>query len=395
MKGVPGRQTRGIPTGARLECIDNTGAKIVQVVSVPTYHGTKRRYPSAALGEMMVVTVKKGSPETRKQLMRAVIVRQKRPFRRPEGTMVQFEDNAVVIVTETGETKGTDIKGPVACHGYAPAVLRDLGVQPAGDLYVTSVVMEELGGVGARLLLESLRPDLVVIGEASGCRLARGHRGRVELTVTFTGRSAHASAPERGANPHYAAARLLAALPALHMATDPELGPASVAPTLYRTDQVSPNVIPGVVRLTLDWRSVPAESVETVLARLAALAAEASGDGVTGQVDLRTEAWRTYTGLERALPSVAPGFRRAADDPLVTTARALLADALAAPVPDTLWRFATDGGHFAAAGIPTIGFGPGEEALAHTTEERIDLDALERGLAGYAALAAHLGEMNA
>lgn len=114
MKGIPGRQTRGIPTGARLDCIDNTGAKIVQVVSVPSYHGTKRRYPNAALGEMMVVTVKKGTPETRKQLMRAVIVRQKRPFRRPEGTMVQFEDNAVVIVTETGETKGTDIKGPVA-----------------------------------------------------------------------------------------------------------------------------------------------------------------------------------------------------------------------------------------------------------------------------------------
>nr|AJS12963.1 50S ribosomal protein L14P [uncultured archaeon] len=114
MKGIPGRQTRGIPTGARLDCIDNTGAKIVQVVAVPRYHGTKRRYPSAAVGEMMVVTVKKGSPETRKQLMRAVIVRQKRAFRRSEGTMVQFEDNAVVIVTDTGETKGTDIKGPVA-----------------------------------------------------------------------------------------------------------------------------------------------------------------------------------------------------------------------------------------------------------------------------------------
>jgi large subunit ribosomal protein L14 len=114
MKGIPGRQTRGIPTGARLVCIDNTGAKIVQVVAVPRYHGTKRRYPSAAVGEMMVVTVKKGSPETRKQLMRAVIVRQKRAFRRADGTMVQFEDNAVVIVTDTGETKGTDIKGPVA-----------------------------------------------------------------------------------------------------------------------------------------------------------------------------------------------------------------------------------------------------------------------------------------
>lgn len=114
MKGIPGKQTRGIPTGARLECIDNTGAKIVQVVTVPRYHGTKRRYPNAALAEVMIVTVKKGTPETRKQLMRAVIVRQKRPFRRPDGTMVQFEDNAVVIVTDTGETKGTDIKGPVA-----------------------------------------------------------------------------------------------------------------------------------------------------------------------------------------------------------------------------------------------------------------------------------------
>jgi large subunit ribosomal protein L14 len=105
---------RGIPTGARLNCVDNTGAKIVEVIAVPKYHGTSRRYPSAGVGDILVVTVKKGTPETRKQVMRAVIVRQRRPFRRPEGTMVQFEDNAVVIVTETGETKGTDIKGPVA-----------------------------------------------------------------------------------------------------------------------------------------------------------------------------------------------------------------------------------------------------------------------------------------
>ncbi|HUV61640.1 MAG TPA: 50S ribosomal protein L14 [Thermoplasmata archaeon] len=114
MKGLPGRQMRGIPTGARLNCVDNTGAKIVEVIAVPKYHGTSRRYPSAGVGDILVVTVKKGTPETRKQVMRAVIVRQRRPFRRSEGTMVQFEDNAVVIVTETGETKGTDIKGPVA-----------------------------------------------------------------------------------------------------------------------------------------------------------------------------------------------------------------------------------------------------------------------------------------
>lgn len=114
MKGLPGRQTRGIPTGARLECIDNTGAKVVQVVAVPKYRGVARRYPSAGIGDLLIVTVKKGTPEMRKQLFPAVIVRQRRPFRRPDGTMVQFEDNACVITTETGETKGTDIKGPVA-----------------------------------------------------------------------------------------------------------------------------------------------------------------------------------------------------------------------------------------------------------------------------------------
>lgn len=114
MKGLAGKQTRGVSTGGRLNVIDNTGAKTAQIVAVPGYHGTVRRYPRAGIGDIVVVTVKKGSPEIRKQLVYAVIVRQRRPFRRADGTMVQFEDNAAVITTETGEAKGTDIKGPVA-----------------------------------------------------------------------------------------------------------------------------------------------------------------------------------------------------------------------------------------------------------------------------------------
>lgn len=114
MKGLPGRQTRGLPKGARLECVDNTGAKVVEIIAVLKYHGTRRRYPAAAIGDVIVAAVKKGTPEMRKQVVRAVIVRQRFPFRRPDGTMLAFEDNAVVIVTETGETKGSDIKGAVA-----------------------------------------------------------------------------------------------------------------------------------------------------------------------------------------------------------------------------------------------------------------------------------------
>ncbi|MGB9636758.1 MAG: 50S ribosomal protein L14 [Thermoplasmata archaeon] len=114
MKGLPGKQTRGLPKGARLECIDNTGAKVIEIVAVPKYHGSHRRYPSAGIGDIVVASVKKGTPEMRKQVVYAVIVRQKRPFRRPDGTIVQFENNAAVITTETGEVKGSDIKGPVA-----------------------------------------------------------------------------------------------------------------------------------------------------------------------------------------------------------------------------------------------------------------------------------------
>ena len=114
MKGIPGRSMRGLPTGARLTCADNTGARVIEVVTVPRHKVKHRRYPAAGIGDVMKVTLKKGNPETRRQLFDAVVIRHKRPFRRADGTMVMFEDNAAVLTTPTGETKGSDIKGPVA-----------------------------------------------------------------------------------------------------------------------------------------------------------------------------------------------------------------------------------------------------------------------------------------
>jgi large subunit ribosomal protein L14 len=114
MKGIAGRMMRGLPVGARLTCIDNTGAKVVQIIMPVKIKGVHRRYPTAGVGDMVNVSVKKGAAEMRRQILKAVIVRQRRPFRRPDGLMVQFEDNAAVLMTDTGETKGTMIKGPVA-----------------------------------------------------------------------------------------------------------------------------------------------------------------------------------------------------------------------------------------------------------------------------------------
>jgi large subunit ribosomal protein L14 len=114
MKGLAGKQTRGIIVGSVLSVVDNTGAKTISVITVPKYHGVHRRSPSAAVGDIVMASVKKGTPEMRRQIVYAVVVRQRRPFRRADGTMVHFEDNAAVITTEEGETKGSDIKGPVA-----------------------------------------------------------------------------------------------------------------------------------------------------------------------------------------------------------------------------------------------------------------------------------------
>ena len=114
MKGIAGNQTRGLQNGSQLDVIDNTGAKVIEIITVPGYHGVARRVPSAGVGDLVIASVKKGTPQMRRQIVFAVIVRQRRPMRRPDGTMVYFEDNAAVITTATGETKGTDIKGPVA-----------------------------------------------------------------------------------------------------------------------------------------------------------------------------------------------------------------------------------------------------------------------------------------
>jgi large subunit ribosomal protein L14 len=106
--------TRSIPVYAVITCADNTGAKTLRVVQVQKFKGRFKRMPSACVGDLITVVVKKGPPELSKQTFGAVVIRQKYPVRRLSGMRVVFEDNAAVLMTPEGELKGTDIKGPVA-----------------------------------------------------------------------------------------------------------------------------------------------------------------------------------------------------------------------------------------------------------------------------------------
>jgi len=105
---------RGLPNGTKLVCADNTGAKVLRLINVLGYKGRLTRVPSACVGDMVIISVRRGKPDLKSQVLPAVIIRQRRPFRRPEGSRVQFEDNAAVIMTPEGELKGTEIRGPVA-----------------------------------------------------------------------------------------------------------------------------------------------------------------------------------------------------------------------------------------------------------------------------------------
>merc|ERR1711915_67564 len=112
--GAKFRMSLALPVGAIINCADNTGGKNLFIMAVAGIRGRLNRLPAACVGDMVLATVKKGKPELRKKVMPAVVIRQRKTFRRKDGTFIYFEDNAGVIVNNKGEMKGSGITGPVA-----------------------------------------------------------------------------------------------------------------------------------------------------------------------------------------------------------------------------------------------------------------------------------------
>ncbi|MFC1801120.1 50S ribosomal protein L14 [Nanoarchaeota archaeon] len=115
MKAIKSKVTRGIPVGATIPTCGNSGAKLLKIFSVRRHTTRKGRLQAAGVGDLVMASVKKGKPEIRKQVVMAVIVRQKKEYRRPDGVRIKFEDNAAVVVKDdAGNPKGTILKGPIA-----------------------------------------------------------------------------------------------------------------------------------------------------------------------------------------------------------------------------------------------------------------------------------------
>lgn len=122
--GTKFRMSLGLPVGAVVNCADNSGAKNLYLIAVTTIKGHLNRLPAAAVGDMVMASVKKGKPELRKKVHPAIIVRQRKSWRRKDGVVLYFEDNAGVIVNPKGEMKGSAITGPVGkeCADLWPRV---------------------------------------------------------------------------------------------------------------------------------------------------------------------------------------------------------------------------------------------------------------------------------
>jgi large subunit ribosomal protein L14 len=114
MKSITATLSRGLESGSNLVCADNSGATLIQIISVKGIHGVARRRASAGIADMVIAAVKRGDPKMRHEVVMAVIVRTAKEYRRPNGIRVSFEDNAAVLVNEKGDPRGTRIKGPIA-----------------------------------------------------------------------------------------------------------------------------------------------------------------------------------------------------------------------------------------------------------------------------------------
>lgn len=277
--------------------------------------------------------------------------------------------------------RGTaDMKGALSAMIHAAASVDRARL--AGRVAVSATVLEEvMEGVSLRTVMEAVRPDAVVIGEATQLNLNRGGRGRAEIQLETIGKPAHSSSPELGINAVHAMLRAVDAIERVPLGQDPLLGPALLALTDIVSDPYPGySVIPSRCRVTFDRRLLPGETPDDVLAHLASFPTLAGAELRAG---LALGEHRAYTGAVLSGHKFFPAWVFAEAHPFVQQSLTGLRAAGLDPQVRA-YRFCTNGAYSAGvAGVPTIGFGPASEGDAHVVDERISVDELVVAARGY------------
>ena len=285
----------------------------------------------------------------------------------------------------------SDMKGAVAAMICAAAFYADgCGRDFPGEIYVAGVVYEELyEGVAARKISEFVKPDFVIIGEASELNLKVGQRGRAEIMLETKGRSAHSANPEKGINAIKKMMRLLTALENFQPRIQEGLGKAIQEVTDIKSDPYpGASVVPDSCIATLDRRLLVGETKADVLSPLQAEIEKIEHEDLDfkATASFRSETKTCYTGNSIFAERFFPGWLFDQSETFVQNAyRALQESGLDPKI--TTYSFCTNGSHYAGEkGIRTLGFGPSREDLAHIVDEYISIDQIEKAVQGYAAI---------
>lgn len=294
-----------------------------------------------------------------------------------------------------------DLKGGIAVQLFTMKIfakLRDQGFKLPGNLIFSQVVHEEAAEMFGmeHLCLHTLPGkgiefDVVLLCEPTGLKVVIGNRGKLELVVRTEGRTAHSSTPKAGIN---ALQKMLPLMEKIFhemdigLPSDPLLGDASVTITNITCEPGMLSIIPDVCEISIDYRYVTGQSMETVLGDFKQIIEEIESKDphFKAEVYVRTLTEKAWTGYQKQVQKHHPMWTIDKEHPVVT--QVLHALQRVGQDPEiSYWKFGTDGGMTAGRmGITTIGYSGAEEHYAHTPEEMISIDMMMQSLEGYVSI---------
>lgn len=284
-----------------------------------------------------------------------------------------------------------DEKGSTPGMIYGLAIAHELGLLDGISAYYFGNMEEWCDGIAPNALVEAegLRPDFVVVGEPTRMQVYRGHKGRVEMQVVAKGKSAHAASNFLGDNAIYKLLPVIDAISKLEpeLGDDPFLGHGRITVSDMHVKTPSINAVPDEALIYIDRRITFGEEPQAVLDHVRRLI----GDRSDIEASILYYDDPSYTGFVFGVDKIYPAWALPEDNAYVQAGVQAGALLWGSPTPTGKWDFSTNGTYWMGkAGIPSIGFGPGDEIHAHTVIDQVPLDDVVRATEWYALLPALL-----
>jgi len=304
-------------------------------------------------------------------------------------------ENDILFARGACDEKGST---PGMVHGLAMA--RDLGFLEGTTAYYFGNMEEWCDGIAPNTFVEvdpGVRPDFVVIGEPTKMQVYRGHKGRIELRITATGRSAHAASHYLGDNAVYKMLAIITQIRELDrrmrfgMGYHPVQGYPSVAVTDVTARTASLNAVPDQFTIYIDRRITSSEPRDEVIAQIKGLIPDYLQDEI--HVEELFYETPSYTGFVFPVSKFYPPWLLDDAHPLTQAGQGTVEALWGEKRMLGTWDFSTNGTYWAGkAGIPSIGFGPGDEKYAHTSLEQVSLNEVVAATEFYALFPKVLAE---